>query len=139
MRAVLCGGGFDRGDQPVVRQLPRVDTAHGSPECVEAVVEVAGGVVEKLRCNVQPCLAQLHRGSHKVLLRAVVQVALDAQPLHLVRLRDPAPRNRQLVDFGGSSLLVFMSPHGPERSQVELALPIFGSQGHSAYRRPPVE
>ena len=96
-------------------------------------MKVARGVVEKRRIDVEPGLAQLHRRGHEMLLRAVVQVALDAQALHLVRLRDLASRRGELVDLGGSPLLVvYSSPHARKRSGVELALPIFGSQGHSA-------
>ena len=90
MRAVLGSRRFDRRDQTAVGQFAGVNSVDSAPQCLQAFGEVACGVVKQRRVQLKPCLPELHGGSDEVLLRPVVQVAFDAQPLDFVRLRDSA-------------------------------------------------
>ena len=131
VRAVFGSGGFDGFDKSAVRQFARVNPVHGAAQGIEAVFEVAGGGVEKRGVGLKLCFAELHGSGHEILLRAIVQVALNAQALDLVRFRNFAPGRRELVNCSRRlALVVLLPPHAHEGSGVVLALPVFGSLRH---------
>ena len=118
-------GGGDvgkRGHQAVILQYLWVDTVHRGTQGIQAAVHVLLGRGEELGevCGgVEKCLSQLHARGHEVLLRAVVQVALDACALYLVSVRDGAARGRELRNLLRLLLLVrgrlgLLSEHGSQ-------------------------
>ena len=108
--AVGGGGVGKRGHQTVILQDLWVDAMHRGAQGIEATVHVLLGGGEELGeggGGVEKSLAQLHARSHEVLLRAIVQVALDAGALDLVGVRDGAARGRELRNL--LRLLLFVA------------------------------
>ena len=120
-------GGGDvgkRGDQTVILQHLWVDAVHRGAQGFEAAVHVLLGGGKELgegSRGVEKSLPQLHARGHEVLLRAVVQVSLDACALHLVGVRDGAARGRELRDLLRLLLLMvgglgLSSEHGSQHN-----------------------
>lgn len=119
-------GGGDvgkRGHQAVILQYLWVDTVHRGTQGIQAAVHVLLGRGEELgevSGGVEKSLPQLHARGHEVLLRAVVQVTLDAGALHLIGIRDGAARGREL------------------RNLLRLLLLMVGGLGLSSEHRPSI-
>ena len=99
-----------------------MDAAHRGAERVEALLQrvlgVAkqrgeGGVVGEGGGELR--LAQLHLGCDEVLLRAVMEVALDPAALHLIGIDDDPPRLRQFLDGARGVFLVRLGATRPSR------------------------
>ena len=120
--AVGGGGVGKRGDQAVILQHLWVNTVHRGAQGIQAAVHVllcSGEELGEVSGGVEKSLAQLHARGHEVLLRAVVQVALDAGALDLVGVRDGAARGRELRNLLRLLLLVrgglgLLSEHGSQ-------------------------
>ena len=88
-----------RSHKTMVLQHLRVDAVHRGAQGVQAAVHVLFGGVKELgevSEGIEKSLPQLHARGHEVLLRAIVQVALDAGTLHLIGIRDGAARGCEL-------------------------------------------
>ena len=95
--------GAERLDQPAVDQERRVDPVRQLAQLLNRLLDLAGQLVEHL----EPCLrvvdddvpgqAQVHRQRDEVLLRAVVQVPLDAATFGVAAGHDARPRLAERV------------------------------------------
>jgi len=89
---------LERGGQPVVGQHGRVDAPRELAQLAQRALDVLAGALE-LGAHRRPQVelpegeAEAQRDRHEALLRAVVQVALDAPPLGVGG--DDAPRARR--------------------------------------------
>ena len=99
-----------------------VNAVHRGAQGIQAAVHVllcGGEELGEASGGVEKSLAQLHARGNEVLLRAVVQVVLDAGALDLVGVRDGAARGRELRNLLRLLLLVrgglgLLSEHGSQ-------------------------
>ena len=95
---------FQRGGQALVREERRVDPAREVTEIVERARGVGLDLPRHLACLHRVPLRQLfqqtelHGERHQLLLRAVVDVALQAPPLFVLRADQPLPGRPELLD-----------------------------------------
>ena len=74
------------------------------PELLDGVLEIVADLLEHLLRRVRIAVGELanqvdvHRQRDEVLLRAVVEVALDLAPRLVGRCNDPRPRRAQLFE-----------------------------------------
>ena len=96
-------GGAERVGQPAVHQQRRVDAVREVAQLLHRLLEVGRDLVEHLLGGVGVGVGELageagaHRERDEVLLRAVVQVALDAAALEVGGLDDAGAGAAQLV------------------------------------------
>src|SRR5439155_4640871 len=95
---------LERRGEPFVRQQGRVDPAREAAEVLEGGVRLGAQTREQLSLflDVLPRellrKLQLHRERNELLLRAVVQVALDLASLFVLRGHESLPRGAELLD-----------------------------------------
>ena len=98
-----AGGGRERLGEPAVHEQRRVDAVREVAQLLHRLLEVGADLVEHRLGLLGIVVGELarephaHRERDEVLLRAVVQVALDRAPLGVAGLDDACARGAQLV------------------------------------------
>lgn len=105
-----------------VRKQPSADPLKRPPHSAEAEQSIIGGLLLENqvwdKVGTKLCEADFYRTEHRILFRAILNLASKNQPFDVVTLLDTLKSNKELDDAGGEAYLFELANNTPSVANV---------------------